>query len=108
MATYGPQAVDSHGLVPTYNAAGGSGDRVPVGVLLHIVNSSGSSITLTIDAVSLVDTDLATPDRTVTVPTGGQGKFVRLLPASVYQSPSDGLVGLSWSATASVTFAVLS
>ena len=108
MATYGPQAVDSHGIVPTYNATAGGGDRVPPGSLLHIVNTSGSSVTLTLTATSLSDTDLATPNRTITIPTGGNGKFVRCSPASVYASQSDGLVGLGWSATTSVSFAVLS
>jgi hypothetical protein len=107
VATYGPQAVDSHGVSPTYNAAASGGDRVPPGVLIHVKNTSGSAVTLTINAITVQDSDLATPDRTVNIPATTGAVFVRLLPANVYQD-SDGLVGLAWSAVTSVTFAVIS
>lgn len=99
------QTVPSSGLAPTYHAADALGDRVPPGSLLHVENASGASINVTLETPATVDTDLAIADRVVAVPAG-TGKFVRVPTTAAYRDP-DEMVAVDWSATASVTFAVL-
>jgi hypothetical protein len=107
MATYAPQQVTSAGLNATYNAAA-NGDKVPPGVLLHVKNASGSPITVTLVTVSEYD-GIALPDKTtasIAATTGMQ--FIRVPSDSNYRNPADGLVTINFSATTSVTYAVLS
>jgi hypothetical protein len=107
MATYSPQAPDDHGLAANYNAAAGGGDRVPPGVLLHIKNTNAAVLTVTLTTPGTVAGDLAIPDRTFTVPATTGERFARLTPYDVYRDPADGLVGLGWSVTSGVSFAVI-
>lgn len=109
MATRAPEAASSSGLAATYYAASGGGDRVPPGVLLHVKNAGGAGITLTLVTTSVVDGDLAVADRTTgSIPATTGERFVRVPTDPAYRDPADGLVGLTWSGTTSVTFAVLS
>lgn len=109
MATYGPQQVPSTGLAPTYNPAGAGGDRVPPGALLHVKNGNAAALTLTLTTPLVLDGDLTVQDRAISgIPATTGERFVRVPTNEVYRDPADGLVGLSWSVTASVTFAVLS
>ena len=105
MATYGPQSPTSQGLIPTYNPAGAN-DRVPPGVLLHITNANASSTVLTIITPGTFDGNLTLADRTVTI-ANATSQFVRVPNTDVYRDPADGLVGIQFSVTASVTYAVL-
>ncbi len=109
MATYGPQQVPSTGLAATYNAAGGSGDRVPPGAIIHVKNGNASPLSVTFDVVLTLDGDLAVPDRVISgIPATTGERFVRVPNNEVYRDPADGLVKMTCSPTASVTFAVIS
>lgn len=89
-------------LAPTYNAAA-AGDKVHPGVLLHIKNASGGSVTMTMVTPGTAFGQ-AIGDKVNTVGAGTDG-FVRV-PAEGF-ADTTGLVPLTWSATTSVTFAVL-
>lgn len=104
MATVATQTVTSSGLTATANTASGGGDKVRPGSILRVINGSGSSITLTMATPQLVDGDLAVADRTVSVGAGA-AKYVHA--SNLYRNKADGYVDLSWSATTSVTFEVI-
>jgi hypothetical protein len=108
MTTRSPEQATSAGINATYYAASGGGDRVPPGVLLHVKNGNASPLTVTLVTAGVADGDLAIPDRACTAiaATTGMG-FIRVPNTDVYRDPADGLVGITWSVTASVTFAVL-
>lgn len=106
MANVQAQSVTLGGLTATYNAASAGGDTFPVGdhVVLHIKNGGASAVTATITTPGNVS-GLAIADQAVNVPAGGEvfsGPIRRDLFAG-----AGGVASVSWSATTSVTFAVL-
>lgn len=106
MATYTAQKIGSTGLGATYNAASGTGDRVPPGSLLHVKNGNAAATDLTLVTPQVHDTDLAVADRVVTIPATNGERFVRVPDNTIYRA-ADGLVDITWTVTATVTFAVL-
>jgi hypothetical protein len=106
MATVATEPVPTTGLDATPNpASGGAGDKVRPDSIVRAINGSVSSVTLTMVTPQTVDGDLAVADRTVPVPAG-EHRYVRA--TATYRNPADGLVTLTWSATADVTFEVIS
>jgi hypothetical protein len=108
MATVTTQTIPLTGAAVTYSSASGGGDRFTPGArtFLHVKNGSGSSINATLTVTATVDGLVAgNGSRVVAVPAGAD----RLIPvpATTYQA-SDGLADVAWSATTTVTFAVLS
>lgn len=107
MATLTLQQIGLAGNVVSYTAAGGSGDVFSPGdhTFLKVKNGSGSPITATVNSVQLCnqgfDHDLA-----VAVAAGAEVE-IGPLPAGRF-SQTDGLVHVSYSATTSVTVAVVS
>lgn len=107
MADRSPQVFTETPLVATYYAAsGGGGDRVHPGTVLHVKNNNAATVTITMVTPGVVDGDLAIADRTRTV-TNGTEAFIAVPKSQVYRD-ADNMVGLTWSVTSSVTFAVLS
>lgn len=107
MATVATQALAFTGADPTYSAASGGGDRFTPGpgVFLHVKNGSGSSINATLTVTSSTDGLVCgNGTRVVAVPAGADRKIP--VPARTYQA-ADGLADVAWSATTTVTFAVL-
>jgi hypothetical protein len=110
MADYGATAVTDAGVslpAASYNAAAaGLTDRVPWGVLLHILNTNGATRTCTISTPSTVGGHAVTdPVHTIPATTGSYFLNTKY---PWYLDPATGLVTLTWSANAGVTFAVLS
>lgn len=105
MATVATQNPGLTGTVLTVATASGGGDRVSPGTRLHIINGGGASINCTITTTAKAR-DLAAPNRVRAVPNGTfPANCVAIdLPPDLYTDASDGLVGLAWSATTSVTF----
>lgn len=106
MADRGSQNLTETVLVATYNTASAGGDRVRPGSILHIKNANASPTVLTMVTPGTVDGDLAIADRTRTI-TNGTEAFLVVPKNTVYQD-ADRMVALTWSVTATVTFAVLS
>lgn len=106
MANRQGEAVSLAGLAPTYHAAEAGGDTVPTGdhVALHIRNDSAGSVTATITTPGNVS-GLAIDDLAVAVPAG-EDRFIGPLRRDLFGG-AGGVAAIGWSASASVTFAVL-
>ena len=108
MATVPTQNPGTAGAAPTMATASASGDRISPGTRLLVINGGGASVNLTI-ATPLVVDGLALADRTIAIPNGTFPANSRVIdvPSTLYEDPADGLCGLSWSTTTSMSFAVL-
>ncbi len=106
MATVTADVVQIGGTAPTYNAASAGGDKTAPGdgTFLHVKNGSASPITATVVTPGTV-LGQAIGDVAVTVAASGE-QFIGPLPRQ-HLAGSDGLVSITWSASASVTFAVI-
>lgn len=107
MATLTTQVVSIAGLNPTYSAAGGAGDKVACGerVFVHVKNGSASAVTVTLTATGAIRGQTVTSP-TVSVPASGE-RMIGPIAAELFQSPTDGLAAISYSATATVTVAAI-
>lgn len=108
MATVATQQIGKAGTAPTYSAADAAGDRVTPGqgTFLHVKNASAAAITVTLVTPGTED-GLAIEDRISDSIAASGEDFISLANTKLYRDPADGLAGLTWSATASVTFAAL-
>lgn len=108
MATVATQQVTRAGLAPAYSAASAGGDAFRSGptTFLHVKNASAGSITVTAVTPGTID-GLAVADLAVAVPAGGE-RMVGPMSGELFNDPVDGLADITWSASASVTFAVVS
>lgn len=107
MANLAPQnARVVGGRTLTHSPASAGGDRAPVGdnLFLLIRNGAGASVTVTLDVTSQAFNATPVADTPVVVAAGAEA-IVPLLRA--YRSEADGMAGISYSAAASVTVAVV-
>ena len=107
MATIIAQKVSNKplGQTLTMRAAAANDRALPgTGVYLLVRNGSASAITVTLDVTNLAFNGTAIADTVVSVPATSD-KLIPLLPN--YGSAADGLVGIAYSATATVTVAVI-
>jgi hypothetical protein len=108
MPTYAPQSATSKGVALTFNAAA-NGDKVPPGCQLVVRNKSGAPITVTLVTGLVLDGDLAVADRVTDPIAATTGvNLVKVPNDQVYRDPADGLVQITFSATANVDYAVIS
>lgn len=93
------------GTAPSLTAAA-SGDTAAVSDkhFLMVHNGGGSGITVTIDVPGNGPNGLALPDTVVTVANGADAQIPL---DAYYANPADGLAHITWSATTSVTRAVV-
>jgi hypothetical protein len=107
MATLGTQVIALAGLAPSYANATGGGDKCEVGdrVFLHVKNGSASSVTVTLTATASVRGQVVS-NLTVAVPASGE-RMIGPLNADLFQSQTDGLCAIGYSASATVTVAAL-
>lgn len=104
------QEITTDGLVASYDAAAG-GQKVLPGqrVLLHVKNGDGSSHSITLDdptSVSPVGAKQFDPDVQVTI-TNGTSKFIGPIDRRFADHEDTNRADISWSATTSMTVAVL-
>ncbi|MFF4489416.1 hypothetical protein ACFY0F_23455 [Streptomyces sp. NPDC001544] len=108
MALLAQQVITRAGTTPTYSAAAASttvtcGDRS----FLHVKNTAGSSMTVTITATAQVDGQ-AVSDLVVTVPATTGDKMIGPITNKLFASASDGVsAAITYSSTTSVTVANL-
>lgn len=107
MATRATEVVDIDGLNATYHAASGGGDQFTPGerTFLHVKNDNAASCTVTVTTPGTV-VGQAIADVAVAVPAG-QERFIGPFSAEHFGAADDGLADVSWSVSASVTFAVV-
>lgn len=106
MATRNTQQISRAGIAPTYNAAA-AGDkfRPDERTYLHVKNADSSSHTITITTPG-TQQGLAIADLAVVVPNAAE-RIIGPLPAGLFGADVDGLAAITWSATTSMTWAVL-
>lgn len=94
------------GGAPNYTAAA-AGDTAPVGpgLVLIVKNASGSSVTVTLATPATLPTGDAYPDKVYTVAATTGEQWIPLI--ADYRDPTDGSAHISYSATTSVTRAVV-
>lgn len=106
MALLTVQTIARAGVAPTLNAVSASDTFANDGRTYIDVNNGGAtSLTVTIVTPATVD-GLAIDDRTVTI-AAGQRRVIGPFPKATYNHPTTGLVTVNFSATASITCAVL-
>jgi hypothetical protein len=107
MALLQPQVVTIAGTAPTYSAAAAS-TTVPCGehIFLHVKNTNGSSMTVTLTATAKVRGQGAA-DTVVTVPATTGDKMIGPIPAELFANPADGTCAVTYSSTTSVTVALI-
>jgi hypothetical protein len=106
MALLSTQVIGQAGTVVAFSAAAGGGDTCATGadVKLLVNNGSGSAITVTIATPGVIDGDLAIADRAVSVGAG----VIKAIPVyDRYRDPVSGVASVSYSATTTVTVAVI-
>lgn len=108
MATLATQQVTRGGLSPAYSAASAGGDAFKPGAttFAHVKNASAGAITATFVTPGQVS-GLAVADLAVSVPAAGE-RMVGPLSADLFHDQTDGLADVTWSASASVTVAIVS
>jgi hypothetical protein len=105
MAQIATFTVTNAGGAPTFlPAAAGDTAAVGPGIELEVRNGAGSSITVTITAVGVLDSGDAYPAKVYTVAAGGEARIPLNLAA--YKNATDQLAHLTWSSTTTVTRAV--
>lgn len=106
MALIPNQSVVVAGTAPTFSAAA-AGDTCRVGTHLTLIvkNASGSPITVTITPPATLPTGAAYPPKVYTVPATNGEQWIPLL--DLYADPTTGQATVAYSATASVTRAVV-
>jgi hypothetical protein len=107
MAVLSTQPISRAGLAATYAAASAGGDKFTPGdhVVLHVKNGSAGSVTVTVVTPGLVD-GLAIADVSKAIAAGAEA-FIGPLPADLFRDSDDGYGDVTYSASASVTVAVL-
>ncbi|MFD7609719.1 hypothetical protein [Streptomyces sp. NPDC059828] len=106
MALLAQQVISLAGTTPTYSAAAASttvtcGERS----FLHVKNTNGSSMTVTITATAKVRGQ-GVADIVVTVPATTGDKLIGPLTADLFASAADGVsASITYSSTTSVTVA---
>ena len=101
------QAVALSGLTPSYSAAAASttvtcGERS----FLHVKNTAGSSMTVTLTTTARVRGQLAA-DVVVTVPATTGDKLIGPITSELFAGASDGTCAVTYSSTTNVTVANL-
>jgi hypothetical protein len=107
MATLTTQVVSLAGLAPTYGAAAAStkmvcGERT----FLHVKNTAGSSMTVTLSSTAKVRGQAAA-DVVVTVPATTGDVMIGPITSDLFAGASDGLASVGYSSTTSVTVAAV-
>lgn len=107
MATLTTQVVSLAGLAPTYSAAA-AGTKVACSerTFLHVKNTNGSSMTVTLTSTAKVRGQAAA-DVVVTVPATTGDQMIGPITADLFAGASDGLCAVTYSSTTSVTVAAL-
>lgn len=102
-----PQVVSRAGLTPTYSSAVSS-TTVPCGerTFLHVKNTAGSSMTVTLTSTAQVEGQLAA-DVVVTVPATTGDKLIGPISRKLFAGAADGTCAVVYSSTTSVTVAAL-
>lgn len=107
MADLATQNISRAGIVPSFSAAAGGGDKfIPdEDTYIEAINGSGGAITVTIATPKTVDGE-AIADRAVSVAAGARRK-IGPFPKSLFADPADsGKAAITYSGVTSLTIGV--
>lgn len=109
MATLTTQAISRAGIVPTYAAAAGGGDKFTPSrdTYIHAKNGSGGSITVTIVTPKNTSYGAAIADIAVAIAAGAE-KVIGPFPYEHFADTDDGLGDITYSGVTSLTVGVFS
>jgi hypothetical protein len=98
------QSITRAGVVPSYAAATGGGDKfTPTkDTWLHAKNGSGGSITVTIVTPKTDAWGNAVADNAIAIAAGAE-KVIGPFPADAYSDPATGLADITYSGVTSLT-----
>lgn len=107
MADLSVQKIDASGIIPTFVAAGASGDTFANDgrTFLHVKNGGASSITVTIDSKKPCDQGFD-HDLTITIPAGGE-RLIGPFSPDRFNDAVTKKTSVSYSSVTSVTVAAL-
>ncbi|WNI16909.1 hypothetical protein [Actinacidiphila sp. ITFR-21] len=107
MATLAVQTIKLGGTAPTYSAAA-AGTKIACDerTFLHVKNTAGSSMTVTLTATGQIRGQLVA-DLVVTVPATTGDVMIGPIPRELFAGPADGLATVTYSSTTNVTVAAL-
>lgn len=108
MATIASQLIDENGLQPTMSTASAGGDNTDASgnLALFIKNGSAGAITVNIISKATPGPGETTANYTFSVPNDATGTFKKLGRAG-FVDPVNNLIAWTYSASASITVAVL-
>lgn len=108
MAVLATQKISRAGLVATYAAVSGGGDKFKPSdkTFLHVKNGNGSACVVTVVTPGTVDGENIA-DRAVSVAAGAHA-LIGPFPPDLFRDSDDGYADVTWGVTSSVTAAVVS
>ena len=110
MATLTTQNITRAGVLPTYGACAGGGDRFTPGntTFLHVKNGSGGSLTVTVASTKIPLPNMTTSNVATTVTNAAAGWLIGPFPADQFTATDgSGLADITYSGVTSLTIAVL-
>lgn len=109
MATLTVQDVTRLGLAPTYAACTSGGDAFAPSseTWLHVKNTSGGALTVTVAAAKVPLTDTTITVAAVSIPATTGDKIIGPFPYDFFAAASDGLAAITYSGVTNLTIAVL-
>ena len=110
MATLTTQNITRAGVIPTYAAAAGGGDRFTPGntTFLHVKNGSGGALTVTVAATKVPIANMTTTNVVTSVTTAAAGWLIGPFPPEQFNATDgSGLADITYSGVTSLTVAVL-
>lgn len=109
MATLATQVVKRAGVIPSYSACAGGGDRfTPDGsTFLHVKNASGGSLNVTVAATKVPADSLAVGNLVVAVGAGAEKMIGPFPPDIFFATDGSGLADITYSGVTSLTIAVM-
>lgn len=109
MATLATQSISRAGLGPTYAAAAGGGDAFTPNkdTFLHVKNTSGGAITVTIVTPRNDQYGNPVADNAISVPLTTGDRMIGPFPADAYADPTTGLASITYSGVTNLTIAAV-
>ncbi len=111
MATLSTQTIVRTGLAPTYAAAAGGGDAMETGddMFLHVKNTSGGAITVTvaIGASQSTISGVAYTNTAVSVPATTGDRMIGPISSIPYKDGTTGLATITYSGVTNLTVAAI-
>lgn len=107
MATLAVQQINRAGVLATYAACAGGGDKFlpDIDTVIHVKNGSAGALTVTVVTPGTI-ADLAVADVVVSVPATSE-RFIGPFPAQHFADPTDGLAAVTYSGVTTLTIAAL-